>query len=83
MHEIVSNLISKKCEGLWWDFKQKFHDDFYDLLHDIICLSNVIHDGERYIIFGISDELDVVGLKSEDKTYTSRYIRLTTETAIR
>ncbi|MBB1281540.1 helix-turn-helix domain-containing protein [Pseudoalteromonas sp. SR41-1] len=70
MHEIVSNLISKKCEGLWWDFKQKFHNDLYDLLHDIICLSNVIHEGERYLIFGISDELDVIGLKSEDKTYT-------------
>ena len=70
MHEIVSNLISKKCEGLWWDFKQKFHDEFYDFLHDIICLSNVIHDGERYLIFGISDERDVVGLDSENKSYT-------------
>ncbi|ASM51569.1 hypothetical protein PESP_a3814 [Pseudoalteromonas espejiana DSM 9414] len=70
MHDIVSNLIYKKCEGLWWDFKQKFHSDLYDLLHDIICLSNVIHEGERYLIFGISDELDVTGLKSEDKTYT-------------
>lgn len=70
MHDIVSNLIYKKCEGLWWDFKQKFHNDLYDLLHDIICLSNVIHEGERYLIFGISDELDVIGLKSEDKTYT-------------
>ncbi|MEL0628300.1 ATP-binding protein [Psychromonas aquatilis] len=70
MHEIVSNLISQNCEGLWWDFKQKFHDNPYDLLHDIICLSNVIHNGDRYLIFGISDKLHVVGLEPVNKNYT-------------
>ncbi len=70
MQEIVSNLISKNAEGLWWDFKQKFHDEMFDLLHDIICLANVIHDGERYLIFGISDDFDVVGLYAENRSFT-------------
>lgn len=70
MQEIVSNLISKKSEGLWWDFKQKFHDDIFDLLHDITCLANVIYDGERYLVFGISDKFEVVGLDAKSRNYT-------------
>jgi hypothetical protein len=70
MQEIISSLISKKSEGIWWDFKQKFHDQLFDLLHDIICLANVIHDGERYLIFGISDYFDVIGLDTENISFT-------------
>jgi hypothetical protein len=70
MQEIISSLISKKAEGLWWDFKQKFHDQLFDLLHDIICLANVIHEGERYLVFGISDDFDVIGLDIENRSFT-------------
>ncbi|TOM80200.1 ATP-binding protein, partial [Vibrio parahaemolyticus] len=66
MEKLLDNLLSSKSEGLWWDFKQKFHDNLFDLLHDITCLANVIHDGDRFLIFGISDDFEVVGLDSEE-----------------
>jgi hypothetical protein len=70
MHKLLEELLSKKEEGVWWDFKQKFHKDLFDLLHDVICLANVIHDGERHIVFGISDQFEVIGLDGNNKSYT-------------
>lgn len=68
--ELVQQLLSQGKEGLWWDFKQKFHENMAALVHDIICMSNVIHDGDRHIIFGISDSLKIIGLFEEDKNYS-------------
>lgn len=65
MKKLLDNLLLSESEGLWWDFKQKFHDDLFDLLHDITCLANVIHDGDRFLIFGINDDFEVVGLDLE------------------
>ncbi len=70
MEHIVKQLLQCGKEGLWWDFKLKHHENIAALVHDIICVANVIHDGNRYIIFGISDSLEVIGLSKEDKSYT-------------
>lgn len=70
MEHIVKQLLQCGKEGLWWDFKLKHHENIAALVHDIICMANVIHDGNRYIIFGISDSLEVIGLSKEDKSYT-------------
>lgn len=70
MQEIICDLISKGKEGLWWDFKQKFHENMASMVHDILCLANVIHDGDRYIIFGISDQYQIIGLDASSKRYT-------------
>ena len=70
MQNLLRELLAKQHEGLWWDFKQKFHDDLLDMLYDIICLANVIHDGERYIIFGVSDQYEIAGLDPNNKNYT-------------
>lgn len=70
MEHLVNQLLLSGREGLWWDFKQKFHENIAALVHDIICMANVIHDGNRYIVFGISDSLEVLGLSQEDKSYS-------------
>lgn len=70
MNSIINDLLSKGKEGLWWDFKQKFHNNMVAMVHDILCMANVIHNGNRYIAFGISDSLEVVGLNDSDKKYT-------------
>jgi hypothetical protein len=51
----ISNLIKSKREGDYWDFKEEPHDNNASLLHDILCLSNSLHRGERYLIVGVSD----------------------------
>ena len=66
MKNIILNLISEKKEGSWWDFKQKHHKNLSDLLHDILCLSNTIYDGDRYLIFGVSDNYEVVGVQDTE-----------------
>lgn len=70
MEHIVNKLLHSGTEGLWWDFKLKFHENIAALVHDIICMANVIHDGNRYILFGISDSLEVLGLPQEEKSYS-------------
>ena len=38
-NEIVE-LIERKAEGSYWDFKKEWHSNNADLLHDIICMAN-------------------------------------------
>jgi len=61
----ILSLINSKREGDYWDFKREPHENNASLLHDIICLSNSLHQGKRFLIFGVSDPnegSDVVGL---------------------
>lgn len=60
MENLVKSLIEKKKEGSWWDFKREHHENSIDLLHDILCLSNTIHDGNRYLVIGVSNKYELV-----------------------
>lgn len=69
MESIINELISKQYEGDYWDFKQKFHDNKATLLHDILCMSNVCLDWDKYIIFGVGDPSEgckILGISEED-----------------
>lgn len=68
MNELISDLLSYSKEGLYWDFKQEMHKNSLDLIHDITCMANLNHDGDRYIIFGISDTCEVVGVMMMNRT---------------
>ncbi|MUK43331.1 ATP-binding protein [Aliivibrio fischeri] len=70
MIKIVKDLITSQKEGLWWDFKEQFHKNIIDLLHDIICMSNVICSNDRYIIFGVNDACEIVGIDESTLNYT-------------
>jgi hypothetical protein len=62
MKELIEQLLSEQREGLWWDFKQQHHSNLVDLLHDILCMANVLCDSDRYLIFGVNDNCEVIGL---------------------
>ena len=55
--QIVENLIERRSEGVYWDFKEKHHssDARGDLVHDVLCLANADHDGPRFLVFGVRD----------------------------
>lgn len=59
LDEIIFDLISKKVEGPYWDFKQKWYanDDKgkVSLLHDILCMANNLEDRDAYIIIGVEN----------------------------
>lgn len=51
----IRELIYYLNEGVYWDFKREPHENNAKLLHDILCLANANHDGDRYLIIGVSD----------------------------
>lgn len=66
LEPIIRKLIDSKREGEYWDFKAKPHENKADFLHDLICLANSLHQGYRYLIFGVDDPAkgaNVVGLQ--------------------
>lgn len=65
---IILELVKLKKEGDYWDFKEIHHSTKADLLHDIICLANnVRHKGDRYLIFGVNDKGDILGIQNDTK----------------
>lgn len=66
LREEILTLIDEKREGTYWDFKQKYHENKGRLLHDIICLANNINNRDAYLIFGVSDQGEIIGVE-EDK----------------
>ena len=63
----INSLILSEREDDYWDFKQQYHTNKADLLHDIICMANNRVDRDSYIIFGIADgTFDVVGVENDN-----------------
>ncbi|HDZ2017417.1 TPA: ATP-binding protein [Klebsiella pneumoniae] len=67
MNETIEKLIASGKEGPWWDFKQTYHQNNAALVHDILCMANVLHDGDRYLIFGVTDEGLITGVPEDGK----------------
>jgi hypothetical protein len=57
----VNQLISA-WEAGHLDFKLIHHANPADLIHDIICLANAFHEGDRFLVLGIADNRQVEGL---------------------
>lgn len=65
LEPIIRELIASKREGDYWDFKAKPHENKGSLLHDVLCLANSLHKGDRYLILGVEDPMKgsaIVGL---------------------
>lgn len=62
IYDIAESLIEKKKEGEYWDFKEKWHDDKGELVKDIICFANTVHNMDCYLIIGVSDSYQIVGV---------------------
>jgi hypothetical protein len=61
-------------EGVWLDFKREFHANTAKLLHDILCLSNALYDGNRFIVFGVDDNAMICGVESDPNKKTNAEI---------
>ena len=73
--ETVLNLIRRRTEGSYWDFKIQHHENNANLIHDVLCLANADHTGPRYLIFGVDNqsfELHSVDTSPRSKN-SSRY----------
>jgi hypothetical protein len=62
----IELLIASKREGDYWDFKEKYHLNKADFLHDILCMANNRADRNGYIIYGVRDNFDIVGIEQDE-----------------
>lgn len=60
---MVRFFLSQGKEGECWDFKQEWHSETSDLIKDIVCFANTVHDEDCYLIFGVSNDLVLTGMK--------------------
>lgn len=65
LEKLIPIFISKRCESDIWDFKQEWHANIHELIKDIVCFANTIHDEDCYLIFGITDDFKVLGLSGK------------------
>ncbi|MFY1612149.1 helix-turn-helix domain-containing protein [Macellibacteroides fermentans] len=70
MKSKIQSFINSKRESDYWDFKREPHENNAALLHDILCLSNSLHKGDKYLIIGVSDPSEscvIIGLTNGQK----------------
>ena len=53
VEEILCNEITG--EYSWLDFKLEYKSNPEEIVHDILCLSNARHTGDRYLIYGVKN----------------------------
>lgn len=63
--ELIRKIRTQKREADYWDVKQEWHEKTEDLIKDIICFANTVHDKDCFLIFGINDDLKVCGMEKE------------------
>lgn len=56
LEERILHLISLQQEGGYWDFKKQWYEKKSDMLHDIICMANNLHNCTAYIIIGVDEK---------------------------
>ena len=44
VEQMVRFFLSQGKEGEFWDFKLEWHEKIEDLIKDIICFANTVHD---------------------------------------
>ena len=64
LEDLIPFLSSSGKEGDFWDFKLEWHEKIEDLIKDIICFSNTVHDENCYLVFGIADDGNIIGMSS-------------------
>jgi hypothetical protein len=48
--------LLNEVESEWLDFKQEFHKNNAELVHDIISLANSKSTSDRYLVFGVAEK---------------------------
>jgi len=70
--KIISDLIQKRKEGDYWDFKREPYspEKNKDFVKDVICMANSLYIGSKYIIIGVTDDYEVIGVENINKRKT-------------
>jgi hypothetical protein len=63
----IFDLVALGTEGDYWDFKQSWHSNNADLLHDIICMANNLTEHDGYMIIGVKNSGELSGVPTEGR----------------
>ncbi|TDR33102.1 AlbA family DNA-binding domain-containing protein [Hydromonas duriensis] len=74
LQDTIKELINSKKEGQYWDFKESHHANNAELIHDIICLANTEHQGDRFLIYGVNNSGEVIGVPSKNRKTQAQLI---------
>ena len=65
MKQNLRRLLNEE-ESIFLDFKQTWHENNAELVHDILSLSNSNSNSDKYLIFGIKDKTkEIVGIDTD------------------
>ena len=65
-HELKQLIEENSAEAAHVDFKQVWHNNNAKLIHDILCLSNADYDGDRFLLLGVNDNAEIIGLDGDN-----------------
>ncbi len=68
LKELLFECLEIRRENEFFDLKLIWHEEIEDLIKDIICFSNTIHDRDSVIFFGINDDFEIVGINNTKRT---------------
>lgn len=74
LKDTIVKLIEMNKEGDYWDFKQKWHNDVETLIYDILCFTNTLHDKNSFLIFGVSDNFEILGVENDENRKTQAMV---------
>ena len=63
----IEFLIRQGKENDQIDFKETWHSHNDSLVHDILCFANTVHNMDCYIVFGVSDSHEIVGISDQNR----------------
>ncbi len=64
--DIIEEHLINFTEDAHFDFKEKWHRDFDNLLKDIISMANSPDELDSYIVVGVTNDFKVVGFNDND-----------------
>jgi|GEM_PF-733915 len=67
---LIRELIEQRRETETLDFKEQYHENKAELIHDILCLANNTKFKDAYIVFGINDKGETVGVENQQNRIT-------------
>ena len=65
INSLIIDLINQRTETNFYDYKLEMYKDKADMLHDILCLSNNTENKEAYLIIGVNDSGEPIGIDKE------------------
>jgi hypothetical protein len=60
--ELKKLIEENSAEAVHIDFKQEWYKNNSKLIHDILCLSNADYNGDRFLLLGVNNNAEIVGL---------------------